>query len=90
MPIGESSILEIVLGQLNAHGITSVTLCVGYLSHLIRAVIGDRAADDVRDQLVHEETALGTAGPLRLVGGLDSTFVVMNGDVLTAIRTSTN
>ena len=85
MPIGESSILEIVLGQLNAHGITSVTLCVGYLSHLIRAVIGDRAADDVEISYVHEETALGTAGPLRLVGGLDSTFVVMNGDVLTTM-----
>ena len=85
MPIGESSILEIVLGQLNAHGITSVTLCVGYLSHLIRAVIGDRVADAVEISYVHEETALGTAGPLRLVGGLDSTFVVMNGDVLTTM-----
>jgi NDP-sugar pyrophosphorylase family protein len=85
MPIGESSILEIVLGQLNAHGITSVTLSVGHLSHLIKAVIGDRVADGVEISYVHEETALGTAGPLRLVSGLDSTFVVMNGDVLTTL-----
>lgn len=84
MPIGESSILEIVLGQLNSHGITSVTLCVGYLSHLIKAVIGDRTASG-QITYVQEETALGTAGPLRLVSGLDSTFVVMNGDVLTTL-----
>jgi len=84
MPIGGSSILEIVLGQLGAHGITSVTLCVGYLSHLIKAVIGDRAAG-VRISYVHEEAALGTAGPLRFVDGLNSTFVVMNGDVLTTL-----
>ncbi len=85
MPIGENSILEIVLGQLNAHGITSVTLCVGYLSHLIKAVIGDRTDDGMRITYVQEEQALGTAGPLRLVSGLESTFVVMNGDVLTTL-----
>lgn len=85
MPIGESSILEIVLGQLNSHGITSVTLCVGHLSHLIRAVIGDRTHHGVEITYVHEEEALGTAGPLRLVSDLDSTFVVMNGDVLTTL-----
>jgi NDP-sugar pyrophosphorylase family protein len=85
MPIGERSILEIVLGQLNSHGITSVTLCVGYLSHLIRAVIGDRTTCGAQVTYVQEEEALGTAGPLRLVSGLESTFVVMNGDVLTTL-----
>src|SRR5262249_37835783 len=34
---------------------------------------------------VHEEEALGTAAPLRLVGGLNETFLVMNGDVLTTL-----
>ena len=37
MPVGEHSILEIVLDQLSAAGVTNITLCVGYLSHLIRA-----------------------------------------------------
>jgi NDP-mannose synthase len=35
---------------------------------------------------VHEEEPLGTAGPLRLVEGLDRTFLVMNGDLLTDLR----
>jgi NDP-sugar pyrophosphorylase family protein len=85
MPIGESSILEIVLRQLDASGISDVTLCVGYLSHLIKAVIGDQTKDGVNITYVHEQEALGTAGPLSLVPGLDSTFVTMNGDVLTTL-----
>lgn len=85
MPIGESSILEIVLSQLRSFGIRDVTLCVGYLSHLIKAVMDDRRHDDVTVSYVHEQVALGTAGPLRLVSGLESTFIAMNGDVLTTL-----
>src|ERR1700758_4453318 len=66
MPIGERPILELVLGQLASSGIHDVTLCVGYLSHLIRAVIGNTKTD-TRVSYVEEKEALGTAGPLRLV-----------------------
>jgi NDP-sugar pyrophosphorylase family protein len=86
MPIGETTILEIVLGQLETCGISDVTLCVGYLSHLIKAVISDRVSGGVNVTYVHEKEALGTAGPLRFVEDLTSTFLVMNGDVLTTLR----
>ena len=33
----------------------------------------------------HEETPLGTIGPLRLIENLEDTFLVMNGDILTDI-----
>lgn len=85
MPIGDRSILELVLGQLTACRITDVTLCVGYLSHLIEAVLENRPEDGVNISYVHEQQALGTAAPLRHVSGLDSTFVAMNGDVLTTL-----
>jgi NDP-sugar pyrophosphorylase family protein len=85
MPIGNHSILEIVLRQLHRHGVVDVTLCVGYLSHLIEAVIGDGSAHGASVQYVRESQALGTAAPLRLVRGLNSTFIVMNGDVLTGL-----
>ena len=85
MPIGETTILELVLGQLRASGISEVALCVGYLSHLIKAVIGNRAHGGVGITYVEEESALGTAGPLRLVPGLTSSFIAMNGDVLTTL-----
>jgi NDP-sugar pyrophosphorylase family protein len=85
MPIGDRSILELVINQLSQCGIDDVTLCVGYLSHLIEAVIGDGAAHGVDIRYVREEEALGTAAPLRLVEGLDDTFIAMNGDVLTTL-----
>ena len=85
MPVGDRSILEIVLSQLAAAGITQVTLCVGYLSHLIRAVLDDRVNGFVDIDYVQEDRPLGTAAPLRLVEGLDDTFIVMNGDVLTTL-----
>ena len=72
MPIGDRSILELVIGQLRDCGITDVTLSVGYLAHLIEAVLDNRPDDGVDLTYVHEEEALGTAAPLRLVDGLDS------------------
>jgi NDP-sugar pyrophosphorylase family protein/flavin reductase (DIM6/NTAB) family NADH-FMN oxidoreductase RutF len=85
MPVGERSILEIVVGQLEAAGIVNVNFCVGYLAHLIQAVFDNRNGGDATITYVREQDALGTAAPLRLVGGLDETFLVMNGDVLTTL-----
>ena len=85
MPVGEQAILEILVGQLAAYGVTEINLCVGYLAHLIRAVFDHRAQSDVAIKYVYEEEPLGTAAPLRLVEGIDDTFIVMNGDVLTTL-----
>jgi NDP-mannose synthase len=85
MPVGERAILELVVDQLEACGINDITFCVGYLAHLIQSVFDNRENGEVSIDYVHEQEALGTAAPLRLVEGLDSTFLVMNGDVLTEL-----
>jgi NDP-mannose synthase len=85
MPIGDRAILELVVDQLVARGVKKVSFCVGHLAHLIQAVFDQRRSGDVEIVYVHEAEALGTAAPLRLVEGLDSTFIVMNGDVLTTL-----
>jgi NDP-mannose synthase len=85
MPIGERAILEIVVEQLAEHGFNDITFCVGHLSHLIRAVFDSRSKTDAKITYFQEDQALGTAGPLRLVEGLDETFLAMNGDVLTTL-----
>ena len=85
MPIGDFSILEIVINQLAAQRFRNVTLCVGHLSHLIRSVLDHRLDEAIALRYVQEEKALGTAGPLRLLEGIDRTLVVMNGDVLTTL-----
>lgn len=84
MPIGGRAILEIIVEQLAEHELRDVTLCVGYLSHLIEAVLNHSRAG-VTITYVHEGEALGTAAPLRRVEGLEETFLVMNGDVLTTL-----
>jgi NDP-sugar pyrophosphorylase family protein len=86
MPVGERAILELVVEQLEASSITDITFCVGYLAHLIRAVFDNRENGRVSIKYVHENEALGTAGPLLLVPGLTDTFIVMNGDVLTDLN----
>jgi NDP-mannose synthase len=85
MPVGERAILELVVDQLESCGITDIKFSVGYLSHLIQSVFDNRDNGNVSIEYVHEEEALGTAAPLKLVDGLDSTFLVMNGDVLTEL-----
>jgi NDP-mannose synthase len=85
MPVGDRAILEVVVEQLEAAGVVDINFCVGYLSHLIQAVFDNRENGHVNITYVREPVALGTAAPLRLVSGLDDTFLVMNGDVLTAL-----
>jgi mannose-1-phosphate guanylyltransferase len=85
LPIGDRSILEIVVRRLARSGITDVTLCVGYLSHLIRAVCDNGPSKGIDITYLNEHEPLGTAGPLNRLDSIDSTFIVMNGDVLTTL-----
>ena len=86
MPIDDMPILEIVLRQLHAHGVDAVTLTVGYLAPLIRAYIDQSNLCELMDVTYHYESApLGTAGALATVTGLEETFIVMNGDILTTL-----
>ena len=65
MPVGERSILEIVVDQLEKAGVVDIRFSVGYLSHLIRAVFDNRDRRRCRHHLRPEEDALGTAAPLQ-------------------------
>jgi NDP-sugar pyrophosphorylase family protein len=88
MPVGDMPILEILIRQLKCEGVDEVILTVGHMAGLLRAFFNDGEGLGVRVRYSYEETPLGTAGPLALVDGLDSTFVVTNGDVLTTLRVS--
>jgi NDP-sugar pyrophosphorylase family protein len=85
MPIGSQAVLEIVVDQLEAAGICHVTLCVGYLAHLIEAVFDRRSTERLTIDYVREEYPLGTAAPLRGVSSLNGSTIVMNGDIITDI-----
>jgi NDP-sugar pyrophosphorylase family protein len=86
LPVGDRAILDVVVHQLRDFGFTDLTLAVGYLAHLVRAVMGDGSNHGVRIDYHEEEEPLGTVGPLALINDLDDTFLAMNGDVLTALN----
>jgi NDP-sugar pyrophosphorylase family protein len=86
LPVGDRAILDVVVHQLRDFGFTDLTLAVGYLAHLVRAVMGDGSNHGVRIDYHEEEEPLGTVGPLALMDDLDDTFLAMNGDVLTALN----
>jgi NDP-sugar pyrophosphorylase family protein len=88
MPIGETPIIEIVLRQLRHFGFGRATLAVGYLSELLRAYLDHHAGhfSGLEIDYVYEDKPTGTAGSLANIEGLDETFLVMNGDVLTTLN----
>ncbi len=86
MPIGEMPILEVLLRQMKRAGVNHVVLTVGHLASLLRAYFGCGEQWDLDITYSHEKMPLGTAGPIALVPGLDKTFLVTNGDVLTTLN----
>lgn len=85
MPIGDMPILEVLLHQAKRAGVTDIILTVGHMAELLRAFFqnGERLGTTI--QYSYEDKPLGTAGPLKLINGLDETFFVMNGDVLSTL-----
>lgn len=88
MPLGERAILEILLMQLASQGFTRVDLCVGYLSHLIRAYFGDGERVGLEIAYHEEKSPLGTIGALATIPDIDpdESLLVMNGDLLTDLN----
>lgn len=85
MPIGDLPILEVILKQLKSRDLTDITLAVGHLGNLIQTYFGDGKKLGVNIDYSFEEKPLGTVGPLNLISGLDKTFMVANGDLLTTL-----
>ncbi|MCD6097652.1 NTP transferase domain-containing protein [bacterium] len=84
LPVGGMPILDVVLKQLASYAISEVHLAVGYLGELIKTYFGKERYG--MPLYYHFECdPLGTAGPLANIEGLDDTFVVMNGDVLSTL-----
>lgn len=90
VPVGNRSILEVLISQLVRCGITDIVISLGYLGHLIRAVVGDGSSLGASVRYTTEDEPLGTAGALQLFapqpGG--SSVIVLNGDTLTDMEFS--
>jgi NDP-sugar pyrophosphorylase family protein len=86
LPVGEKPILQRIIEQLRAAGITDLVLATGYHAELIRAFCGDGSKFGVTVTYVHEHKPLGTAGPAGALRGLlppGEFLLLMNGDLIT-------
>ncbi len=88
VPIGDRPILEIIIRQLTRQGFGDILLSVGHLGELIEAYFqnGHRNIPGLISlEYFREKQPLGTAGSLSMIPGLNDTFLVMNGDILTTL-----
>lgn len=86
MPVGDRPILDIIIRQLRRHDFSHVTMAVGHLAELVEAYFRDGQKYGIKIDYSIEDKPLGTIGALSLIDGLDQTFLVMNGDVLTDLE----
>ena len=83
VPLGDASVLEMVLKQLRHFGFSKVVLAVGYKAEIIMAVIGDGKRFGLEVTYHVEDKPLGTMGALSGIEGLEENFIVTNGDICT-------
>ena len=86
VPVGDRTVLEILIGALRREKITDLVLCVNHMSALIKAYFGDGAKWGVNIRYSEEDRFLGTVAPIKLVQDLPDDFLVMNGDLLTDLN----
>lgn len=85
MPIGEMTILELIIRQLVRDGFERIVIAVNHQASLIMALFADGSHLGTKIEYSLETEFLGTFGPLTLVNDLPEHFIVTNGDVLTDI-----
>jgi NDP-sugar pyrophosphorylase family protein len=86
MPLTEGkSIIEHVLTGIASAGISDVTITLGYMGHLIEAIVGGGEQFGLRVDYTREDHPLGTAGPLSLLEHVSESdrILVVNGDTFT-------
>ncbi|SFI52421.1 nucleotidyltransferase family protein [Albimonas pacifica] len=84
MPVKSEPVLELLLKWLRRNDVREVFITTGYLGELIRSFCGDGRQWSMKIEYTEEREPLGTIGPLAMLRDqLDSTFMVINGDVLT-------
>jgi NDP-sugar pyrophosphorylase family protein len=84
--VGDKPILETIIEQCAAAGLTRFTLALEHHADHIRAHFGDGSRFGVSIDYVREKRPLGTAGALSLLRARETCpLIVMNGDLLTKI-----
>lgn len=89
MPLGDLSILEIIIEQLVSYDFDHITLAINYQGDAIQKHIGNGQKWNILIDYSNESQALGTIGPLSLIENLPRHFLIMNSDILTDMNFGT-
>lgn len=85
LPVGGRPLLERTIDRLRGAGIGRVAISTHHLADRITGHFGDGSGFGVTLSYVAEDSPLGTAGALRLLGEVGEPLLVINGDILTGI-----
>lgn len=86
LTVGNEPIITRLVRRLERSGVTTVTLSLGFLPDVFIAAFPGGRCGDVQMRYAVEPEPLDTAGAIRFsaeFAGIDDTFVVVNGDVVT-------
>lgn len=86
LPVGDSPILKRILNGLHKARINKAVITTHYMKEKIHDYFGDGSGMGMQLQYLYEDQPLGTAGALKNLDKVDSTLLVMNGDILTDIN----
>lgn len=91
LPVGHVPIIERLVANLGRSGITEVTFALGFQPEPFIEAFPDDECAGVALRYAVEPEPLDTAGAIRFAAdaaGIDDTFVVVNGDILTDLDVS--
>lgn len=84
IPIGDRTIIEVIMEEFRAQGVKDFYLTLNYKGDMIEAYFNYNGnGRDYRINYLREDDYLGTAGGLKMLEGvIDDTFIVSNCDVI--------
>lgn len=86
LPVGGTPLIEMMVDQLRAAGVKRFVITTHYLAERIEEHLGDGSSRDISIKYVHEDSPLGTAGALSLIGKQSEPVLVVNSDILTRLN----
>jgi mannose-1-phosphate guanylyltransferase len=92
LPVGHEPMISRLIGRLVEGGVTDVTLALGFKAEPFLEAFPDGLCRGARLDYAVEPEPLDTAGAIRFAAehsGIDATFVVVNGDIITGLDVST-
>jgi dTDP-glucose pyrophosphorylase len=85
LPMGDRPVMGHLIDQLRGSGIKEVLVTTHFMPEKIMSHFGDGSEHGLCVRYVREETPMGTAGALSLVGEFAKPVLVVNGDIVTSV-----